>query len=202
MGPLPLEIEAKFAVAALPPLRQRLLGLSARQLLPRLRESNLRFDFPDRRLQQAGQVLRVRTNHHSRLTFKAPGADAEHRQELEVGVDDPAALRRLLEELGLQVVFVYEKYRETFGLDDCEVMLDELPFGSFVEVEGPSLEAVRGVAGHLGFGWNDRLALTYLSLFESLRRRHAWPFRDATFNNFETTPRPPLEELAAALRSG
>jgi adenylate cyclase class 2 len=198
---LPLEIEAKFAVAGLAPIRQRLLGLSARQHLPRLRETNLRFDFPDRRLQRAGQVLRVRSNHDGRLTFKAPGVDPEHRQELEVGIDDPQAARRLLESLGLQVVFAYEKYRETFTLDDCEVMLDELPFGSFVEIEGPHLGAVRHAAGGLGLDWEARLALTYLSLFEVLRQRHGWSFRDATFSDFEGVLPLPLEELMAALQA-
>ncbi len=150
MAPLPLEIEAKFAVGALLPVRQRLLNLAARQRLPRLRETNLRFDFPDGRLRNAKQVLRVRSDHHHLLTFKAPGADPEHRLEWETGIDNPDSLVHLLKSIGLEVVFVYEKYRETFTLDPCEVMLDELPFGCFVEVEGPDLKAVREVSGPAG----------------------------------------------------
>lgn len=195
-----LEIEAKFAVGALLPVRRRLLDLSAVQRLPRLRESNLRFDFPDGRLRAAAQVLRVRSDHHSLLTFKAPGADPEHRLELETGIDDPDSLVRLLGSIGLEVVFVYEKYRETYSLDLCEVMLDELPFGCFVEVEGPDLPAVRETSLRLGFAWDERVALTYLGLFEALRRQHDWDFRDATFDNFATIPRPELEALTAAIR--
>ncbi|MBM2842743.1 MAG: putative adenylate cyclase, partial [Anaerolineales bacterium] len=67
------EIEAKFAVPRLDPVRQRLLQLAAVVARPRLQETNLRFDFADGRLQQAGQVLRLRKNHDTRLTFKAPG---------------------------------------------------------------------------------------------------------------------------------
>jgi adenylate cyclase class 2 len=180
----PTEIEAKFAVGHLEPIRRTLKRLAARQTRPRLQETNIRFDVPDGRLAQAGQVLRLRKNHETRLTFKAPGPDFEHRHEIEVGLEDAAAAQQLLESLGFQPVFVYEKYRETFALPEAEVMLDELPFGVFVEIEGRDLAHVRRAADRLGFVWDDRLAFSYLGLFERLRLRHAWPFRDATFANF------------------
>jgi len=99
MDALPIEIEAKFAVPQLEPFRRRLLDRSARLVLPRLQETNLRFDDPDGRLQRDGRVLRLRTNHDTRLTFKAPGPDPEHRIEIEVAIDDAVAARQLLEEL-------------------------------------------------------------------------------------------------------
>src|SRR3990172_259515 len=106
----PSEIEAKFVVRRLEPIRQALLQMAARQTRPRLQETNLRFDDPDGRLTQAGQVLRLRRNHETRLTFKAPGPDFEQRVEIEFGVEDAAAARGLLEALGFDVIFVYEKY--------------------------------------------------------------------------------------------
>jgi len=192
------EIEAKFAVADLEPTRRCLLDLAARLARPRLRETNLRFDDDADRLRRAGHVLRLRQNHETRLTFKAPGRDAEHRQEIEFGVDEPRAARRFLEALGYRVVFVYEKYRETFALDAVDVMLDELPFGAFVEIEGPAIAAVRAAADRLGLPWEARLATTYLGLFERLRSAHGWSFRDATFDNFRHLPRPPLDEVLQA----
>jgi len=182
------EIEAKFAVPTLDPIRQQLLAFSARVARPRLQETNLRFDHTDGRLRQAGQVLRLRKNHDTRLTFKAPGPDSGHRLELEVAVDQADAAQRLLEALGFGVFFVYEVYRETFTLDDVEIMLDELPFGFFVEVEGDDLGRIRSTAERLALGWETRLPLSYLALFDRLRRRHAWTFRDATFANFSGIP--------------
>jgi len=196
-GP-PIEIEAKFAVPRLDPIRRQLLEGSARLVLPRLQETNLRFDLDDGRLARDGRVLRLRTNHDTRLTYKAPGPDPEHRLEIEVGIDDPVAARQLFEGLGFQVVFVYEKYRETYALGGAQVMLDELPFGLFVEVEADDLPAVRSTAEALGLRWSDRLALTYLGLFESLRRRHGWEFRDATFGNFAGRPVPAFEDVIEA----
>lgn len=177
------EIEAKFAVTRLDPIRLKLLELAARQARPRLQETNLRFDFPDGRLQRAGQVLRLRKNHDTRLTFKAPGADSEHRLELEVGVDQAEVTQRLLEALGFGVFFVYEKYREIFSLEGAQVMLDELPFGVFVEIEGDDLPAVRRTAERVGLAWEARLPLSYLGLFDRLRQLRGWTFRDATFAN-------------------
>ena len=195
MDPAPTEIEAKFAVAGLDPVRQKLLTMAARLSRPRLQETNLRFDHPDGRLQRAGQVLRLRKNHDTRLTFKAPGPDAEHRIELEVEVDEAETARQLLEGLGFAVFFVYEKYRETFLFDDAQVMLDELPFGTFVEIEGIDIPRLRRTAGRLDLPWDDRLPLSYLALFERLRRLHAWTFRDATFANFAGVPRLTLDDV-------
>ena len=197
----PVEIEAKFAVPRLEPIRRQLQERSARLLRPRLQETNRRFDDRQGRLQNDGRVLRLRLNHDTRLTFKSPGADPEHRLEIEVGVDDPAAAQQILEGLGYQVVFVYEKYRETYALDQAEVMLDELPFGQFVEIEAADLGAVRRAAEALGLRWSDRLALSYLGLFESLRQRHGWPFRDATFANFAGLPAPAFDDLIQAAGS-
>ncbi len=196
----PIEIEAKFAVPRLDPIRRRLLDRSARLVRPRLQETNLRFDDADSRLTHEGRVLRLRTNHDTRLTYKAPGPDPEHRLEVEVEIDDAAAARQLLEGLGFRVVMVYEKFRETYTLGETLVMLDELPFGLFVEIEADDLPSVRSTAEALGLPWPERLALGYLRLFESLRRRHDWPFRDATFANFAERPAPALDVIEAAGR--
>jgi adenylate cyclase class 2 len=194
----PVEIEAKFAVGSLDPIRLRLRDLAARQARPRLQETNLRFDFPDGRLQQAGQVLRIRKNHDACLTFKAPGPDPEHRQELEIAVDDAGKAERLLESLGFTLFFVYEKYRDSSG---DTVSFDELPFGEFVEVEGEDLPHVRRTAEHLELGWEERLPISYLGLFDRLRRRHAWTFRDATFANFDGIRPLRPEDLRAAAQA-
>jgi adenylate cyclase class 2 len=134
------------------------------------------------------------------MTFKAPGPDPEHRIEIEVEVDDPRRARLLLEALGYQVVFVYEKEREVFALGEATVMLDELPFGSFVEIEAEDIELVRAAAASIGLDWTDRVGLTYLRLFESLRARLDWPVAEATFDALAPFDRPSVEDVMAEIR--
>jgi len=198
MNPAPLEIEAKFALPSLDPLRLRLLQGEAQRARPPLREINVRFDFPDGRLRRNSQVLRLRKDGECRLTLKAPGPDPEHRQEIEFGVDDPAAAEALLTGLGLEVFFIYEKIRETFIVEGAHVMLDELPFGFFVEIEADDLDEVRRRSEPLGLAWEDRLPISYLGLFDRLQRSHRWAFRDATFANFAGISPCSVQELQAA----
>lgn len=200
MADPPLEIEAKFIVAGLEAIRVRLGSQSARRIEARHREVNLRFDLPDGALRSSGRVLRVRDASAASLTFKAPGPDAEHRIEIEVGIDDAGRGRQLLEALGYRVVFVYEKEREVYQLGEARVMLDELPFGTFVEIEANDIDRVRQTSERLGLQWEDRVALTYLGLFESLSARLRWTAREATFEAFRGLEPLSVEELARAAK--
>jgi adenylate cyclase class 2 len=190
-----VEIEAKFYLRHLAALRQTLLDLGAHLLAPRLLEKNLRFDTPDRRLTRTGAVLRLRQDRAVHLTFKTPGKSAEVRNEIEFEVDDLEAARAFLSALGFELVFTYEKYREVFALDPVKVMLDELPFGCFAEIEGPTLPAITEAADRLGLAWERRIPQTYLALFESLRRSMRLAFRDATFANFSGRSRITAQQL-------
>ncbi len=65
----------------------------------------------------------------------------------------------------------YEKYRTTYELDDALIMLDELPYGSFLEIEGETVEQIRDIAATLHLNWEAAIPSSYTALFESLRRR-------------------------------
>ena len=71
------------------------------------------------------------------------------REELETVVGDGDVVLRVLEELGLQVWFRYEKYREEFAHEDVIVAIDETPVGVFVEIEG-SEAGIASMAQTLG----------------------------------------------------
>lgn len=190
------EIEAKFYLPHLADIRRRLLDLGSRLLAPRLLEKNLRFDTPDRRLSRTGTVLRLRQDRTVRLTYKTPGETSEVRHEIEFEVDDLEAARAFLEALGFERAFTYEKYREVFALDPVHVMLDELPFGCFTEIEGASLPEIIEAAGRLGLAWERRVPDSYPALFERLRHTLALPFSDATFANFAGRPRVRAQDMA------
>lgn len=181
------EIEIKVHVVDLGRIEKRLLELGAVLLHPRQREINLRFDTPDHSLASKAQVLRLRQDDQARLTFKGQGTAQDGvriRQEIEFSVSDFAAARLLLEALDFQVYTAYEKYRTTYRFKGCEIVLDELPYGSFYEIEGPDVETVQAVNSDLGLRWGAGVALSYTELFQQLRRVYGWEFNDLTFENF------------------
>jgi adenylate cyclase class 2 len=67
----------------------------------------------------------------------------------------------------MPVVF-YEKYRATYEINNLHVMLDELPYGDFVEIEGEDIEAIRRTADALGLKWEAMVKAGYLTLFEQV----------------------------------
>jgi adenylate cyclase class 2 len=184
--PAGLEIEVKFLVADLEEIERRLVALGAPCIQPRVFERNLRFDTPAGDLARARRVLRLRQDTRSTLTYKGPPEDdvaVSARQELEVQVADAPATRQLLEALGFQVSWIYEKTRATYALEGQHVMLDSLPFGEFVEVEGEDSEVVERAARTLGLDWGARILEGYSVLFRRLLAQGLAP-ANLTFEEF------------------
>ena len=72
-------------------------------------------------LDDRNAVLRVRkTGNTNLLTYK----------------EDVEATERIIEKLGYRLAVVYEKHRKSWHLGNVEVVLDELPFGYYMEIEG------------------------------------------------------------------
>jgi adenylate cyclase, class 2 len=182
-----LEIEVKFHLRGLESVRAALHAQGARLEHSRTFEENLRFDTPDGSLAQRGEILRLRRSADVRLTFKSPPRPAQDllgRPEIEVVVEDFDAARQLLEHLGFEIVLRYEKHREAYGLGAVAVALDELPFGSFVELEGPSSEALQNAAAQLGLPWPAAFQGSYTSIFTWLREHRGLTARNLTFAEF------------------
>ena len=85
------------------------------------------------------------------------------------------AARRLLEALGYRLTVMYEKYRTTYHLRHLIVVLDEMPYGNFVEIEGSSARAIHAAANQIGLRWEARSEMSYLALFEHLRAVRGLP---------------------------
>ncbi len=183
-----MEIEAKFYVRDLERVKRLLEEMGAAQVQSRTHETNLRFDTPDRQLSRALKVLRLRQDTAAHLTYKGPGSFGEgvrSREEIEFTLDDFEAAHRLLEALGYQVSMAYEKYRTVYALNGAHVMLDEMPFGLFVEIEADSPGAIRRMAEALGLNWECRSAEGYTALFQRARAVLGLRFNDLSFANFE-----------------
>ena len=108
-------------------------------------------------------------------------------RELEVSVSDFDTMRGILRGLGYHTAQVYEKWRQTFHWENVELCLDTMPYGTFLEIEGPQ-ESIKPAADHLGLAWERRILKNYLAMFEALRVRENLPFHDVTFSNFESHP--------------
>ena len=96
-------------------------------------------------LDDRGAVLRLRkTGDVTLLTYKERlknDADFKHRIEFETQVADVDAMENIIEKLGYKLSVVYEKHRKIWHFEDVEVVLDELPFGVYMEIEG-TIEAI------------------------------------------------------------
>jgi adenylate cyclase class 2 len=104
-------------------------------------------------LQRGTSALRLRrVGSKAVLTYKErlPRASAiKQQREEETAVDDPDATAAILDALGFTPVLVYEKRRQTWRLERVEVVIDELPFGLFMEIEGDekSIDAAERTLG-------------------------------------------------------
>lgn len=100
------------------------------------------------------------------LTFKSPvpHATIKVREELETPVGDGGLVLHVLERLGFEIAFRYEKYREEFATDDAVIAVDETPVGTFVEIEAADA-AIIATAIALGRGPEDFVLDSYRALF-------------------------------------
>jgi adenylate cyclase class 2 len=181
------ELEVKFYVKSLLVFENRLSKLGAVLTQPRTHEINLRFDTPDQSLTRSNQVLRLRQDQEARLTYKGPGevlGGVRARREIEFSVSDFKAAQSFLEALGYQVGFMYEKYRAQYDLGNVIVTLDEMPYGYFLELEGPDPESILLTSQRLSLRWGARILDSYTLLFERVRDNCGLTFRDLSFANF------------------
>ena len=185
------EIEAKFYVRDLDGIITRLHELEARLIQRRVLETNLRFDLPDGSLRSEGRVLRLRRDTEARFTYKGPSTNEQgvlSRTEIEFTVGDFEKAKEFMEALGYQKLLYYDKYRTTYELQTSEgslhVMLDELPYGNFVEIEGESSKMIRAIADQLNLNWDTAIGTSYTALFERARKTLRFVFRDLSFENF------------------
>ena len=185
-----LEVEVKFLVDDLKGFRDRLLAAGATLKKPRVYERNIRFDTQAERLRQNEMLLRLRQDQSARLTFKGraeedSSSEAKVREELEITVSDFYTTATILERIGFHPVQVYEKYRETFHINTVEVVLDEMSFGNFVELEGEEVD-IKATASTLHLDWSQRILDNYLLLMGKVKQHYNLPFNDLTFANFES----------------
>jgi len=168
-----IEREIKLQYASAAEARAAVLGIGALPRRERRLQDDCLLDTSDTMLRRQRSVLRVRIESgRGLITFKGPVQPAaiKVREEIETDVGDGPLLIKLLEQLGFQPWFRYQKYREEFSIGGCVVAVDETPVGTFVEIEGDE-RGIAAVAEMLGRGPDDYMLQSYHSLYSDECRR-------------------------------
>jgi adenylate cyclase class 2 len=162
-----LEREVKLSFSDPQTARRAVLEAGGTPLRGRRLQEDCLLDTRDESLRRRRSVLRVRMDAgRSLLTFKGPPQPStmKLREELETVVGDGTLLLQLLERLGYEVWFRYQKYREEFAIDDVVIAVDETPIGVYVELEG-SERGIAATAETLGRRPSDYVLESYRGLF-------------------------------------
>jgi adenylate cyclase class 2 len=165
----PVETEIKLRMDGPDAARAAVTALGASLQTARHLEDNVLYDDASSSLYRGGQALRLRrAEGRGIVTYKGPRQERadgiKGRPETEIEVSDADAFHAILAALGYRKVFRYQKYRETYRWRDVEIVIDETPIGTFLEVEGP-VSAIHEAARALGRGPADYLADSYAALF-------------------------------------
>jgi adenylate cyclase class 2 len=152
------EIEAKFLNLSHDEIRAKLRALGATCEFSMRQMRRVIFDYPDRSLRQDKHgLLRIRDeNDKITVTYKNRPSGQAYANEIETTIGSFETMTALFEAIGLEKVSYQESRRETWHLEDCEVVLDEWPWlPTYIEIEGPSETSIQARASQLNLDWSD-----------------------------------------------
>ena len=171
---MPIEIEKKYRLTKEQrrALEQRMLEMS---LVPGELEHEENTIYRGGVLERPGCALRLRrVNGRAKITFKQrrPCKSAiKHQTENEAAVGDADAMAAILHELNFRPGLIYEKRRTRWQVGQAKVVIDELPFGLFMEIEA-SVKEIKRVEKLLGAGNLPAVMETYPGLTRQLGKRN------------------------------
>jgi len=186
-----LEREVKIRFHDPDRARAALAAIGAVPLRPRRLQDDTLYDTRDSALRARRSVVRLRCEpDRAYVTFKGPvqPGPMKIREEQETEVGDPDVLRRVLDELGLEAWFRYQKFREEFQAPGVVIALDETPVGTYLEIEG-SEEGILTAADALGCSPADFILDSYRGLFVAFVQAHNLSARDMLFDTGDATSR-------------
>ncbi len=172
---MPIEIEKKYRLTQ---KQRRAIEKRMRNLS--LSPSELEFEentiYRGGRLNLGGCALRLRrVNGRAILTFKRrlpSKSPIKHQQEEEVTLGNADSMDAILDSLGFQPALVYEKRRTRWKVGNAKVVIDELPFGLFMEIEA-SVKEIRRVEKMLEAEALPAVMETYPSLTAKLGKQRS-----------------------------
>ncbi len=154
---MPTEIEAKFLDIDPAAVRAKLKALGATLVQPEVLMKRKVFDHPTNK---QGDWLRVR-DEGDRITMsykQVLDRTVHGTKEITVEVSDFDNACAILAAAQLIPKAYQETRRETWRLDDAEIMIDTWPWiPTFVEVEASSEEQLKAMVEKLGLDWSAAL---------------------------------------------
>lgn len=148
-----LEIEATFIEINKDKLREKIKSLGRKLLQPETLMRRVIFDLPGdncfaRVRNEGNKIVMTYKCHHDNTLLGT--------EEINVEVNDYDSAIAFLGAIGLEAKAVQEALREEWELDGVELDIDTWPWiPTYVEIEGPSAEAVESVTQKLGFDMKD-----------------------------------------------
>ena len=151
-----VEYEATFVNINKDVVRNKLISVGAKKIRSEFLQKRVTLNLPGGH-ELKGGWLRVR-DEGDKITLSLKVVDGnkiENQKEISLVIDSLENARTLLRTIGCTEKSCQETKRELWKIGDVEVTIDEWPFlEPFVEIEGPSEQAVKEVAGELGFEWS------------------------------------------------
>jgi adenylate cyclase class 2 len=152
------EIEAKFVNINIDDIRSRLTELGAILIQPMRDMQRVTIDTPE--LKKKDAFVRIRNEgDKTTITYKQFNSlSIDGVKEVEITVDDFDTAVTLFKEAGLAYGSLQESRRETWKLDEVEIVIDEWPWlNPYIEIEAPSEDLVISTSEKLGFNWDDAI---------------------------------------------
>lgn len=184
------EIEMKFLLPSYgkEELIKKLINLGAIDKGKKF-ENNILFDTEDKALDKKDYLLRLRrVNDRNILTFKGAAkknVSFKIRKEIESEISDFDNMIEILKSIGYQIKFIYQKYRSSFHLNNLDITIDELPFGTYIEIEGEK-EKILSISKKLNLKITEISNITYFDLYISeCKRKNIEPSSYTVFEDYD-----------------
>ncbi len=178
------EIEAKFLNIDHEAMRQKLQELGAHCEQPNRLMRRKTYDFPDKRLRKEHNGWARVRDEGNKITMSYKQLNDRSFQgtkEISLIINSFEDGDALLQAFGLVATSYQETKRESWKLGALEIELDEWPWAKpYLEIEGPSEEAVKDLAVKLGLDWSQVLhgsvEVVYLAEYDVTEDEiNSWP---------------------------
>ena len=182
------EIEVKFLEINKDSLIKKLGELGAKDLGEDTLKEAIFYDKEGKWQYQEIKFVRIRqTKADIFVTFKHKEVPrVTGTKEIEFTANDFEKVKDFLLEIGLVFFREQEKIRHKFMLDEVIVDIDTWPsIPTYVELEGPSEEAIKEAAATLGFEWSEAQFGLAHDVIERIYKIPVRSFRYFTFSKIE-----------------
>lgn len=182
------EIELKFEIKDKKTIVSSLIKLGFKIKKEKTYEKTVMFDNPQKIMQTTDGRVRLRqTGKKIEFSYKKPITREGIKKEIEyeVEVSDFKKMTKILEMMEFTQTTSYERYRTEFEKNGVKATIDEFPFATFLEIEGPE-NKIKNIAIDLGFNLNDNITDSCDTIFTKRRlAKGLKPIPHIKFDDYE-----------------